>query len=163
MVTAADSRFLRWRIALMERAMSHLDLAHTTTGIPDYGAGADPHRLAQVHVYTGVSFLRLDPRVKAASKAAIQLMAAHYPETLARKLFVGVPLFMSWMFSAVRMFISAETAKKFVVVSYESNTAAELGDKAAVPKRFGGEGAELEQLDREAQAKAEALRGSVKA
>lgn len=131
--------------------MSHLDLASTTTSIPDFGAGADPHRLVQVHVYTGVSFLRLDPRVKAASKAAIELMAAHYPETLARKLFVGVPVIMSWVFAAVRMFISAETAKKFVVVSYESCTAAELGDVKHVPKRFGGEGPELDELDRAVQ------------
>lgn len=128
--------------------MSHLDLANTTTPIPDYGAGADPHRLVQVHVYTGVSFLRLDPRVKAASKAAIELMATHYPESLSRKLFVGVPVIMSWMFAAVRMFVSAETAKKFVVVSYEASTAVALGDVAHVPKRFGGEGAELEELDK---------------
>ncbi|CAK9785875.1 CRAL/TRIO domain-containing protein [Cutaneotrichosporon oleaginosum] len=149
-------KFLRWRIALMERAMSHLDLAHTTTGIPDHGAGADPHRIAQVHVYSGVSFLRLDPRVKAASKKAIETMAAHYPETLSRKLFVGVPLLMSWVFAAVRVFVSAETARKFVVVSYEESTAGELGDKE-VPRRFGGAAGELVELDRVAQAQADKL------
>jgi hypothetical protein len=141
----------------MERAMSHLDLAHTAQGIPDHGAGADPHRLAQVHVYSGVSFLRLDPRVKAASKKAIETMAAHYPETLARKLFVGVPLLMSWVFAAVRVFVSAETARKFVVVSYEESTAGELGD-THVPKRFGGDAGELEELDAAAQKEADKLK-----
>ncbi|MDN8753894.1 hypothetical protein Q0M25_13370, partial [Staphylococcus aureus] len=76
-------------MALMERAVARLDLATTTIPIPDYGQGDDPHRLAQVHVYDGVSFLRMDPHVKAASKATIELMAAHYPETLSRKFFVG--------------------------------------------------------------------------
>ncbi|WOO79391.1 Phosphatidylinositol transfer protein SFH5 [Vanrija pseudolonga] len=140
-------RFLHWRVALMERAVARLDLAHTSTPIPDYGQGDDPHRLAQVHVYDGVSFLRMDPHVKAASKATIELMAAHYPETLSRKFFVGVPLLMSWVFSAVRLFISAETAKKFVVVSYMANLAPELGDKADVPVVFGGEAGSLAELE----------------
>ncbi|GMK54865.1 hypothetical protein CspeluHIS016_0114510 [Cutaneotrichosporon spelunceum] len=147
-------KFMRWRIALMERAISHLDLAHTTIGIPDVGAGSDPHRLLQVHVYTGVSVLRMDPRVKAASKKAIEIMGAHYPETLARKFFVGVPVLMSWVFAAVRMFVSAETARKFVVVSYEESTAPEIGDDQ-VPKRFGGTAGELNELDRTAQVEAD--------
>ncbi|BEI80383.1 hypothetical protein CcaverHIS002_0109120 [Cutaneotrichosporon cavernicola] len=149
-------KFMRWRIGLMERAMSHLDLAHTTKGIPDVGAGPDPHRLLQVHVYTGVSFLRLDSRVKTASKKAIEVMAAHYPETLARKFFVGVPVLMSWVFAAVRVFVNAETARKFVVVSYEETVASEMGDKG-VPKRFGGSAGELDELDRKAQAEADKL------
>lgn len=131
----------------MEGAVAHLDLETTPIPIPDYGQGDDPHRLAQVHVYDGVSFLRMDPHVKAASKATIELMAAHYPETLSRKFFVGVPLLMSWVFSAVRLFISAETAKKFVVVSYMTNLAAELGDKADVPVVFGGEAGSLAELE----------------
>jgi len=136
----------------MERALARLHLSTTTTPIPDFGKGEDPHRVAQVHVYTGVSFLRMDPNVKAASKATIALMAAHYPETLSRKLFVGVPLLMSWVFSAVRVFVSAETAKKFVVISYPSNTAAELADDPAdVPKEYGGTGPGLVELETRAE------------
>lgn len=134
----------------MERALAHLNLATTTVPIPDLGQGEDPHRLAQVHVYTGVSFLRMDPRVKAASKATIDLMSKNYPETLSRKLFVGVPLLMSWVMTAVRVFVSAETARKFVVISYPTNTAAELGEKADVPPRFGGTGPELAELEQQA-------------
>jgi hypothetical protein len=146
--TPSDSSFLKWRVALMERALARLNLATTTTVIPDFGEGEDPLRLAQVHVYTGVSFLRMDPHVKAASKATIALMAAHYPETLSRKFFVGVPLLMSWVFTAVRMFVSAETARKFVVISYPTNLAPELcDDKADVPAEFGGSATDLATLE----------------
>ncbi|WVQ95445.1 phosphatidylinositol transfer protein SFH5 [Kwoniella sp. CBS 9459] len=140
-------RFLRWRVALMERAISHLHLASTSTPIPDFGEGTDPHRIAQVHLYEGVSFLRMDPHVKAASKATIEIMSAHYPELLSRKFFVGVPLIMSWMFTAMKLIISAETAKKFVVISYKENLAAELGEAGGVPSAYGGKGPDLKQLE----------------
>ncbi|KAE8542646.1 phosphatidylinositol transfer protein SFH5 [Cryptococcus gattii VGV] len=140
------NRFLRWRINLMEKAIAHLHLATTSTPIPDLNAGIDPHRIAQVHLYEGVSFLRMDPHVKAASKATIEIMAANYPELLSRKFFVGVPLIMSWMFQVVRMFVSAETAKKFVVVSYKENLANELGELEGVPKEYGGKGPSLGEL-----------------
>lgn len=144
----------------MERAMSHLNLATTTVPIPDFGKGPDPHRMIQLHIYTGVSFLRLDPRVKAAPKAVIQLMVANYPETLARKLFIGVPVFMSWMFAAVRVFISAETARKFSIVGDEEGTAAELGgEKDDVPKKYGGTSAlALPELDQKAESEFQELK-----
>lgn len=143
---------MRWRVALMERAMSHLHLAASRTPIPDFGKGDDPHRLTQVHVYTGVSFLRAPAPVKTASKKTIEVMGTYYPETLARKFFVGVPVFMTWMFAAVRVFVGAETARKFVVVSSEAETAGELGgDKGDIPKKFGGTAeADLAQLEAEA-------------
>ncbi|OCF36006.1 phosphatidylinositol transfer protein SFH5 [Kwoniella heveanensis BCC8398] len=141
-------RFLRWRVALMERAISHLHLESTTMPIPDYCSNTvDPHRIAQVHLYEGVSFLRMDPHVKAASKATIEIMSAHYPEMLSRKFFVGVPLIMSWMFTAMKLIISAETAKKFVVISYKENLAAELGDAEGVPAEYGGKGPDLKHLE----------------
>ncbi|WVQ80595.1 phosphatidylinositol transfer protein SFH5 [Cryptococcus sp. DSM 104549] len=140
-------RFLRWRVALMERAIAHLHLSTTSTPIPSDLLLPDPHRIAQVHLYEGVSFLRMDPDVKAASKATIELMGAHYPETLSRKFFVGVPLVMSWVFTAVRMFVSAETARKFVVISYKENLAKELGGLEGVPKEYGGKGPGLGELE----------------
>lgn len=146
-------RFLRWRVNLMEEAIAHLRLATTSTPIPDFNAGIDPHRMAQVHLYEGVSFLRMDPHVKAASKATIELMAANYPELLSRKFFVGVPLIMSWMFQAVRMFVSAETAKKFVVISYKENLANELGELEGVPKAYGGKGLSLDELQNQLRGK----------
>ncbi|WWC72310.1 uncharacterized protein I206_106272 [Kwoniella pini CBS 10737] len=141
-------RFLRWRIGLMERAISHLQLATTSTPIPDYGKGDDPHRIDQIHLYGGVSFLRMDPLIKAASKATIEIMQAHYPELLLRKFFVEVPLIMSWMFSAISFFVSAETAKKFQVISYKENLGKELGKLEDIPKDLGGNGPDLATLDK---------------
>lgn len=140
-------RFLRWRVDLMERAMRRLHLESATEAIPDYPAPEDPHRLLQVHVYSGLSFLRLPPEVKAASKATIELMGAHYPETLSRKYFVGVPRLMGWVFGFVRMFVSRETARKFNIISWEEQLQPELGEKEYVPQRFGGSGPELAELE----------------
>lgn len=140
-------RFLRWRVDLMERAMARLHLSEASAPIPDYPAPEDPHRLLQVHVYSGLSFLRLPPEVKAASKGTIELMGAHYPETLSRKYFVGVPRLMGWVFGFVRMFVSRETARKFNIISWEEQLQPELGEKEYVPQRFGGTGPELAELE----------------
>lgn len=141
-------RFLRWRVDLMERSMARLALADAKENpIPDLPATEDPYRLLQVHVYSDLSFLRLPPEVKAASKATIDIMAKHYPETLSRKFFVGVPRIMGWVFSFVRMFVSRETSKKFNVIAWEEQLAPELGDKEFVPQRFGGSGSDLKELE----------------
>ncbi|KFZ24798.1 hypothetical protein V502_00720 [Pseudogymnoascus sp. VKM F-4520 (FW-2644)] len=71
-------RFIKWRTALMELSIKELDLAAATEKIPD--GGPDPYRMIQVHDYLNVSFLRMDPSVRAASKAAIQTFAMAYPE-----------------------------------------------------------------------------------
>jgi phosphatidylinositol transfer protein SFH5 len=81
----------------MELGVSKLELAKAKTPIPDYGKGPDPYQGIQVHDYQSVSFLRMDPRAKAASKAAIELLGAHYSETLRLKVFVNVPLIMQWV------------------------------------------------------------------
>ncbi|WWD22216.1 hypothetical protein CI109_106707 [Kwoniella shandongensis] len=139
-------RFLRWRINLMEQAITHLDLSNTSIPIPDYGKGSDPHRIDQVHLYGGVSFLRMNPLVRVASKAVIEIMQAHYPEMLLRKFFVEVPLIMSWVFTAISLFVSTETAKKFQVISYKENLGKELGKLEDVPVEYGGKGPDLKTL-----------------
>jgi hypothetical protein len=54
--------------------------------------------------------------------------------------FVSVPFVMSWVFSAIRLIVSAETSRKFTVLSYASNLAGELQgvDKEGLPKKYGG-------------------------
>ena len=69
----------------------------------------------------------MDPSIKAASKQAIDLLSKHYPETMRRKLFLNVPTVMGWMFAAMRLFVSAETAAKFTVVAYGNQLANEIG------------------------------------
>ncbi|KIW03320.1 uncharacterized protein PV09_05531 [Verruconis gallopava] len=136
--------FIKWRVALMERSVHELGLANATKPIPDYGQGPDPYQGFQVHDYMNVSFLRQDPLVKAASKKAIEVFGAYYPETMSRKFFVSVPLIMSWMFTAMRVFISKETQKKFTVMSYATSLAGELGE--SVPQAYGGKGEPLDKI-----------------
>ncbi|GAA6035265.1 hypothetical protein JCM8097_008789 [Rhodosporidiobolus ruineniae] len=143
-------RFLRWRVDLMERSIAAI-LEPVLSGkedappIPDYGEGEDPYQGYQVHDYMDISFLRMDPDVKAASKATIEIMSAYYPEWLSRKFFVSVPLLMSWVFQAVRLLVSAETSRKFTVVSYKSNLVGEFDGGALgkarredLPQEYGG-------------------------
>ncbi|KAL7005881.1 Non-classical phosphatidylinositol transfer protein (PITP) [Cystobasidiomycetes sp. EMM_F5] len=125
--------FLRWRIGLQERSVHALDL-------PSYrGDGLDDPKLAQqVHDYDSVSFFRMDPSVKAGTKAAIDLLTKHYPETMKRKFFVNVPAVMGWVFSAMRLFLSKETVAKFTIVSYGNQLVHEIGHADEIPTEYGG-------------------------
>lgn len=134
--------FLRWRVALMELSVAQLQLEKATRPIPDYGAGPDPYQGFQIHDYLSVSFLRQDAHQRAAAKAAIDLFQKYYPETLSRKFFVNVPIIMGWMFTAMKMVMSVETAKKFTVLTYGKDLALELGKD--VPVVYGGENGSLE-------------------
>ncbi|KAJ4986086.1 cral trio domain protein [Stagonosporopsis vannaccii] len=128
--------FLRWRVALMEKSIQKLNLSAATKPIPNFGEGPDPYQGFQVHDYLQVSFLRQDPLVKAATKKTIEVLGRYYPETLSRKFFVNVPVFMGWLFNATKLFIAKETVKKFTVLSYGNQLATELGQ--SIPKEYGG-------------------------
>jgi phosphatidylinositol transfer protein SFH5 len=82
----------------MELSINELNLASATTKIPENGA--DPYRMIQVHDYLSVSFLRMDPVVRAASKETIQVFSMAYPELLKEKFFVNVPTIMGCKFSS---------------------------------------------------------------
>lgn len=138
------SRFIRWRVGLMELGISRLCLSSATRPIPNYGEGPDPYQGIQVHDHLNVSFLRMDPCAKAASKRTIELFQKYYPETLSRKFFVNVPVVMGWMFQAMRPFLAKETVKKFTVLSYGNQLANELG--MGVPEVYGGKGGALETV-----------------
>jgi len=127
----------------MELTISSLSLSTTSTPIPDYAKGPDPHLAFQIHDYLRVSFLRQPPEVKAASQAAIKLFTAHYPETLSVKYFVNVPLVMQWMFGAMQVFMAKETVAKMQWMSYGEELHKYLGD--GVGKAYGGNGPELEE------------------
>jgi hypothetical protein len=125
----------------MEKSIQHLNLSGATSPIPNYGEGPDPYQGFQIHDYLQVSFLRRDPLVKTATNKTIEILGRHYPETLSRKFFLNVPVLMGWVFSAVKMVVAKETAKKFTVMSYGKELAGELGK--GVPKSYGGENGEL--------------------
>lgn len=136
--------FLRWRVGLMEKSVQRLNLRDATTPIPNFGEGPDPYQGYQIHDYLQVSFLRRDPLVKTATSKTIETLGRYYPETLSRKFFVNVPVVMGWVYTAMKMVVAKETAKKFTVLSYGNQLAAELGQN--IPKEYGGSKAELKEV-----------------
>lgn len=128
----------------MEKSIQALHLARATQPIPDLGQGPDPYQGFQVHDYQQVSFLRRDPLVKAATSRTIELLGMHYPETLSRKFFVNVPLVMGWVYTAMKLVVAKETAKKFTVLSSGNQLVGELGK--GVPREYGGDRGELKEV-----------------
>jgi hypothetical protein len=136
-------RFIRWRTALMELAVKELKLDQATTVI-DYD-GEDPYQMIQVHDYLNVSFLRLNPTIRAATKKTIEVFSTAYPELLREKFFVNVPAIMGWMFALIKLFVNENTTRKFHPISNGGNLAREFpGLTEKFPKAYGGEGPELE-------------------
>ena len=123
---------------------SHPNLKNACKPIPDYNCGSDPYQGIQVHDYLSVSFLRMDPYAKAASKKTIETFQQYYPEMLSRKFFVNVPVVMGWMFNAMKLILSRETVKKFTVLSYGQQLATELDEN--VPTEYGGKGGQLRDI-----------------
>lgn len=137
-------RFIKWRAALMELSVQELDLPSATVPIP--ADGVDPYRMVQVHDYMNISFLRMDPSVKAASKETIQVFSLAYPELLKEKFFVNVPLVMGWVFAAMKLFLAPETVKKFHPLSYGTSLAGECKTFGAeLPTAYGGKGKDVKE------------------
>lgn len=130
----------------MELAVARLNLGSASKPIT---AEHDPYKLYQVHDYQSISFLRQSPEVKAASTKTISVFAQNYPELLKEKFFVNVPAIMGFMYSFMKLFVAAKTAKKFHPMSNGGGLANEfaeskvegLGDK--LPGSYGGKGGDL--------------------
>ncbi|KFZ08281.1 hypothetical protein V502_09434, partial [Pseudogymnoascus sp. VKM F-4520 (FW-2644)] len=74
----------------------------------------------------------------------IQTFAMAYPELVKEKFFVNVPLAMGWVFAALKLFLSAETIKKFHPLSYGGSLAGEIPECGAqLPEVYGGKGVPL--------------------
>ncbi|KAK2035368.1 CRAL/TRIO domain-containing protein [Colletotrichum zoysiae] len=131
--------FIKWRAALMELSVRKLGLDKVQAPIPD--GGEDPYQMIQVHDYLNVSFLRMDPAVKAASSETIRVFAMAYPELLVHKYFVNIPALMGWVFKAMKVFLAPKTIAKFHPLGYGNELAAELpAYKDSLPKDYGGNG-----------------------
>ncbi|RLV89704.1 Phosphatidylinositol transfer protein SFH5 [Spathaspora sp. JA1] len=131
------SQFLRWRVGLMERSLSLIDLC-------------DPkhNKIAQVHDYNNVSMFKIDPDMKVATKQIIEIFGANYPELLSTKFFVNVPHIMGWVFTFFKTIrvIQAATLKKFQVLSH-GDLSSWFGTNN-LPKEYGGQlGKDLFALD----------------
>lgn len=106
----------------------------------------DSHQMLQVHDYLSVSFLRMDPDVKAATKKTIETFSMAYPELLAHKYFVNVPAIMGWMYAAMKLFLPTATLRKFHPMASGTTLAAELPDiSASLPKEYGGQGPSVKE------------------
>jgi phosphatidylinositol transfer protein SFH5 len=51
---------------------------------------------------------------------------------------------MGWMYTAMKLFVAKETMKKFTVLSYGNQLAAELGPNT--PQEYGGSAKELKDV-----------------
>lgn len=144
-ITDILARFLDWRVALMEFGTRKLKINEATAPLSD--GEEDPYRMVQVHDYLSVAFLRMDPHIKAASKETIQTLSMAYPELLAHKYFVNVPAIMSWAFSAMKLFLSPATLRKFHPLSSGASLATnEMPTFAStLPKEYGGSGPSVKE------------------
>lgn len=128
----------------MEVSVQKLNLNQVTALIPD--GGEDPYQMVQTHDYLSVSFFRMDPAVKAASRETIQTFSMAYPELLAHKYFVNVPFIMGWMYGAMKLFLAPATLRKFHPMTSGATLASELPKIAAtLPKEYGGKGPSVKE------------------
>ncbi|EWG39857.1 hypothetical protein FVEG_02522 [Fusarium verticillioides 7600] len=136
--------FIKWRAAIMELSVQKLKLDQVTEPIPE--GGEDPYQMIQVHDYLNVSFFRMDPAVKAASKETITVFSMAYPELLAHKYFVNVPGIMGWVFGAMKLFLAPATLRKFHPMTSGTSLATELkGIVSTLPKEYGGQGPSVKE------------------
>ncbi|KAI6024413.1 CRAL-TRIO domain-containing protein [Pisolithus marmoratus] len=122
-------RFLRWRVAFMEQSIALMDFEAVDQAV-------------QIHDYEGVSLFSRTENSKRAASEVTSIFQGHYPELLARKFFVNVPSFMTWIFWLFKPLLSSATLDKMAVVGSGPRTigAALLPiiDEHELPKRYGG-------------------------
>ncbi|CEF77391.1 hypothetical protein SNK03_005262 [Fusarium graminearum] len=136
--------FIKWRAAIMEISVQKLKLDQVTEPIPE--GGEDPYQMIQVHDYLNVSFFRVDPAVKAASKETISVFSMAYPELLSHKYFVNVPAIMGWMFGAMKLFLAPATLRKFHPMTSGTTLSTELKSiTSSLPKEYGGLGPSVKE------------------
>lgn len=136
---AVCTRFVKWRAALMELSVQKLKLNEAKELIPE--DGDDQYQMLQVHDYKSVSFFRMDPNVKAASRETIKTFSMAYPELLAHKYFVNVPAIMGWMYGAMKLFLAPATLRKFHPMTSGTTLATDLTSiVSTLPAEYGGKG-----------------------
>ncbi|KAL4065966.1 CRAL-TRIO domain-containing protein [Scleroderma citrinum] len=122
-------RFLRWRVAFMEQTIALLDFETVD-------------QVVQIHDYEGVSLSSRTENSKNAASEASSIFQSHYPEFLARKFFVNVPSFLTWIFWFFKPFISAATLSKMTVVGTGPRAIGSVLvstiPEDELPKRYGG-------------------------
>ncbi|KAJ7117686.1 CRAL-TRIO domain-containing protein [Mycena epipterygia] len=122
-------RFLRWRVAFMEKSVAELDFSTVDQTL-------------QIHDYEGVSLSSRTPASKNAASQATNIFSSHYPELLYKKFFVNVPGFMTWLFWFFKSILPATTFAKMSVVGTSPRSIGKvllpLVAADELPKRYGG-------------------------
>jgi hypothetical protein len=123
-------RFLRWRVAFMEKSIELLDFETVD-------------QMIQVHDYAGVSMTSRDANSKNAASEASSIFSGHYPELLHKKYFINVPSYMTWIFWLFKPLMPAATLAKMSVVGSGPSTIGKVLlveiDAKHLPKQYGGE------------------------
>ncbi|KLO12735.1 CRAL/TRIO domain-containing protein [Schizopora paradoxa] len=123
-------RFIRWRVALMEKGIAKMDFETVD-------------QMVQVHDYEGVGMSSRDANSKKAAAEATAIFQNYYPEFLYKKFFVNVPSFLTWIFWFFKPFVSAQTLAKMSVVGSGAQTIGKdllpVIDASQLPKRYGGQ------------------------
>ncbi|KAG2141237.1 CRAL-TRIO domain-containing protein [Suillus clintonianus] len=123
-------RFLRWRVAFMEESIALLDFETID-------------QMIQIHDYEGVGMSSRTPASKNAASEASSIFQGHYPEFLAKKFFVNVPSFLTWIFWIFKPLLSAATVAKMSVVGSGPKVIGSallpLIPADQLPKRYGGD------------------------
>ncbi|KAL0059394.1 Non-classical phosphatidylinositol transfer protein (PITP) [Marasmius tenuissimus] len=122
-------RFLRWRVAFMEKGLELLDFETVDQQI-------------QVHDYEGVSMTSRDANSKNAASQASSIFGSHYPELLYKKFFINVPSYLSWIFWLFKPILPAATLAKMSVVGSGSYSIGKallpFVSAEELPKKYGG-------------------------
>ncbi|KAH7667500.1 Phosphatidylinositol transfer protein SEC14 and related proteins protein [Dioscorea alata] len=119
------ARFLRWRVAVMERGVRLLDL-----------------RPGGINSIIQVTDLKDMPKreLRVASNQILSLFQDNYPEMVARKIFINVPWYFSVLYSMISPFLTERTKSKFVIAreGYVAETLYKFIRPEFVPVQYGG-------------------------
>ncbi|KAG8377084.1 hypothetical protein BUALT_Bualt09G0131600 [Buddleja alternifolia] len=118
-------KFLRWRVQVLERGIKVLDF-----------------KPGGINSIIQVTDLKDMPKreLRVASNHILSLFQDNYPEMVARKIFVNVPWYFSFLYSMFSPFLTQRTKSKFVI-SKEGNVAETLYKfirPEDIPVQYGG-------------------------
>ncbi|PPR07228.1 hypothetical protein CVT26_012296 [Gymnopilus dilepis] len=143
-------RFIRWRVAFMEKSVAQLDFLEIDQMIQVHGTNVQSSSaecklsVASPQLdYEGVSFTSRDANSKAAASEATNIFQSHYPELLYKKFFINVPTILNWVFWIFKPLLSANTLAKMSVAGTGHHAIKKallpFINADQLPKRYGGE------------------------
>ncbi|XVF55018.1 hypothetical protein PTKIN_Ptkin06aG0002600 [Pterospermum kingtungense] len=118
-------KFLRWRVQVLERG---INLLHFKPG--------------GINSIIQVTDLKDMPKreLRVASNQILSLFQDNYPEMVARKIFINVPWYFSFLYSMFSPFLTQRTKSKFVISreGYAAETLYKFIRPEDIPVQYGG-------------------------